>query len=235
MKGLAIIPARGGSKRIPEKNIKEFEGAPIISYVMNAIRQTDRFESLHVSTDSKKIAGVCDQLGCAVDFLRPKALSADLTPIIDVIRFVVEQLEQRDRHYDFIGIFTPCSPLLTSQDISGALDLFFELRCENPVIAVTKYPAPIEWSYRAEEKTKRLKPVAPMAINFPSQSLEPSYYDCGSMVLMARDTVYNPNFAEEFVGYVLPPWRAVDIDDMLDWELAKLLYRGSNQISARNS
>ncbi len=234
MKGLAIIPARGGSKRIPEKNIKEFEGVPIVSYVINAIRQTDRFDSLHVSTDSKKIAGVCDQLGCPIEFLRPKALSADSTPIIDVIKHVIEQMEQRNRYFDFCGIFAPTAPLLTSQDISGALDLFFVHRCKSPVLAVTKYPAPIEWSYRLEEKTKRLKPVEPLAINLPSQSLKPSYYDCGSMVLMARDTIFNPNFAEEFVGYVLPPWRAVDIDDSWDWELAEHLFRGSNQSSARN-
>ena len=145
IKRIAIIPARGGSKRIPEKNIKDFCGKPIISYSIEALRESKLFQKIHVSTEDQKIIETVNQLGLEVDFLRPSILSDDYTPIMPVIKYVVEKYLEMNQSFEEIWVIFPCSPLLKVKDLIQASIQFNQNQSFNTLMTVTEYPVPIEW------------------------------------------------------------------------------------------
>ena len=117
VKRIAIIPARGGSKRIPNKNIRDFCGKPMISYALEAARDSALFDCIHVSTDSKKIAEATQKEGFDVDFMRTAELSDDHTPIMPVLKYVLEQYIDRGKYFDEVVLIMACAPLIDANDL----------------------------------------------------------------------------------------------------------------------
>ena len=226
MRTLAIIPARGGSKRVPYKNIKLFDGQPMISHVLDIAEQTAIFDEIHVSTDDPKIIDVLKDVDCIPDFIRPLHLSDDDTPIMEVIKFVVETYEQQGRKFDVVCLLYATSPLIDPMDLQKALKFFIDSDRKSALLAVTKYATPIEkaWVFGQEQT---LIPKDMDAFFRRTQDLQPAYYDAGMFCF------YTPNYIKKsdgagnpkgFRGYQVPSFRVTDIDEPEDWERAELLY-----------
>jgi len=117
---LLIIPARGNSKRIHNKNIRLFHKKPIIYYVLDLAKKSKLFKKIHVSTESNKVAKVVNNLGLKIDFMRPKFLSKDTTPVVDVLNYVYKKYDPKETYYDEVWTMFPCSPLLLKKDLIKA-------------------------------------------------------------------------------------------------------------------
>ena len=227
MKRIAIIPARGGSKRIPQKNIKYFCGKPIINYPIKALRESNLFDKIHVSTDDKKIIDTVKNIGLEIDFIRPKILSGDYTPIMPVIKYVIEQYEKMNQSFDEIWIVLPCSPLLNSDDLIKASIQFKRDSSLTSLMAVTEYPVPIEWAFKINESGV-LEPIRKGNFAIRSQDFKKKYYDAGMFYIHSKNLVLNihPNGSDEnFIPYFISKGSAIDIDDIQDWEYAEKLYK----------
>ena len=227
MRRLAIVPARGGSKRIPNKNIRNFCGEPMITHVLRAARASDLFSKVHVSTESESIREVATQYGFAPDFPRPPNLADDHTPIMPVLREVTFEYKNRGEHFDEVWLLMACAPLIDSNDLCNAAKLFQDSGGEQPLLAVSEYPAPIEWAFKREENGA-LTPVQAGMFEVRSQDLEKRYFDAGSFAIFSASFVLRSQGAGSdsgFAGYVLPKGTAIDIDDEQDWRLAEAMYR----------
>src|SRR5437764_11044543 len=108
---LAIVPARGGSKRVSDKNVRDFCGRPMIAHILGAARKSGLFDAIHVSTDSARIAGIVGDLGFATQFLRPSELADDFTPLMPVLRYVTDKFAKSGRHFDEVWLLMACAPL----------------------------------------------------------------------------------------------------------------------------
>lgn len=226
MKRLAIVPARGGSKRIPNKNIRDFCGRPMITHVLGAARDSDLFSVIHVSTESESIRAVAADFGLPPDFPRPDELAGDHTPIMPVLRFVAEEYAKRGEHFDEIWLLMACAPLVDAQDLEKAATQFREAGSRQPLLAVSEYPAPIEWAF-SRGANGALTPVQAGMFAVRSQDLERRYFDAGSFAVFPAACVLESRGAGSdsgFIGYALPKGTAIDIDDEQDWQLAEAIY-----------
>lgn len=222
---LAVIPARGGSKRIPKKNIAPFCGRPMIAYALEAAAGSGMFDKIHVSTDSDEICQVVETLGFSVDFKRDPALADDFTGLVPVLRWVVEQYRLRGEGYDEICCIWPNAPLMRSQDLVEAFDIFNRHGARYPLLVAAKFPVPIEWAFRRSEDGF-MAAVFPESLTQRSQDLGQAYYECGPF------TIWNPSHLAmdnplkgKVLSYVLPVERAIDIDTPEDLAYAERLYR----------
>lgn len=224
MKRLAIIPARGGSKRILKKNIKQFCGRPMISYPIEAIQNSGLFDAIHVSTDSDEIAELVISLGLEVDFLRDPSLADDHTPIMPVLKWTLEHYKSKKIFFDEIMMVMPCTPFIESSDLINAYKLFSEANKENPVISISSYPVPVEWAFNLNESDSSLTPVNPGMFKIRSQDLKKKYFDAGAFVLYSSDHISRANDSnqdENYIGLILEKIKAIDIDDQEDWDFAE--------------
>jgi N-acylneuraminate cytidylyltransferase len=224
---IAIIPARGGSKRIPRKNIRPFCGRPMIAYPLAAARESGLFEVIHVSTEDPDVTATAESLGFPVAFPRPAELADDHVGIFPVLRHAVEAFAARGRQFDAVCMIAPCSPLLEAADLAAAAALFRRHGGKKLVLAVATYPAPVEWAFRlAADGGLTAEDAASHAKR--SQDLPPAYYDAGTFSIHPiGDFAPGADIAgRASVGYVLPRRKAVDIDTPEDWEIAETLYRG---------
>lgn len=227
MKRLAIIPARGGSKRIPDKNIRDFCGQPMITHVLGAARASGLFSKVHVSTESDSIRDVAAQFGFAPDFPRPTELADDHTPIMPVLRYAAQEYAKRGEHLDEVWLLMACAPLIDAKDLVSAATLFQQAGGQQPLLAVSEYPAPIEWAFSRSE-SGALIPVQAGMFAVRSQDLEKRYFDAGSFAVFPAQCVLASEGAGSdsgFIGYPLPKGTAIDIDDEQDWQLAEAIYR----------
>jgi len=227
MKRLAIIPARGGSKRIPNKNIRDFCGKPMISYALGAARSSELFDTIHVSTDSLKISNVVDNLGFPIDFMRPKSLADDYTRIMPVLKYVTDEYAKINQAFDQVWMLMACAPLIDAIDLIKAEKLFSQAGGRDPLLAVSEYPVPIEWAF-SRKPNGRMIPLQPGMFAKRSQDLEKSYYDAGSFAAFPAKTVECSQGAgtdDAFIGYVLPKGTSIDIDDEQDWALAESIFQ----------
>ena len=227
-KRIAIIPARGNSKRIPNKNILNFCGKPMISYVLNTIQKSNLFDVIHVSTDSNQICEKVEKLGFPVDFLRPAELADDYTPIMPVLKHVCYEYKKQGVEFDQVWMITPTSPFLESKDFFDADTLMDEADGQAQLLAVSEYQVPIEWAFK-RSTDGALYPVKEGMFSIRSQDLEPKYFDVGSLAVFPAEIVMNSEGAGSdsgFIGMVLPKHKAIDIDTSDDWEFAEALYMG---------
>ena len=227
-KRIAILPARGNSKRIPNKNIRDFCGKPMISYALDAIQKSNLFDVIHVSTDSNQICEKVEKLGFPIDFLRPAELADDYTPIMPVLKHVCYEYKKQGVEFDQVWMITPTSPFLESKDLLDADVLMNEADRHDKLLAVSEYQAPIEWAYR-RSTDGALNPVQAEMFSTRSQDLEPKYFDVGSFAVFPAQNVLDSEGAGSdsgFSGLVLPKHKSVDIDTIDDWVFAEALYIG---------
>lgn len=228
LKVLAIIPARGGSKRIPHKNIRPFHGRPMLHYPLRAANDSGLFSHIHVSTDDDAIAQVAADAGHPVLFKRDVALADDETGLIPVLQHELAEFERQGDKFDVVVLILACTPLMSSHDLLGAMEVYLGHGGKHPVMAVSAFPVPPEWAFEMEEGGI-LTPMDADAILRNSQTFPERYFDAASFTvfpahLLRSDDVYNTPYA----GYAIPRYRAVDIDVEEDWRLAELIYGGLN-------
>lgn len=230
MRRLAIIPARGGSKRIPGKNIRDFCGKPMIGHILQTVSDCGLFDTIHISTDSEKITKVVTDLGFAPDFSRPAELADDHTPIMTVLKYVAEQYGERGQQFDQVWLLMACAPLIDAEDLLSAAWLADEHDNEKAVISIAPYPVPVEWAFELN-KSGTLTPVQPGAFAVRSQDISEKYFDTGSYVVFPTKQVLNSAGAGSdtgYVGQVISKDKVVDIDSEQDWILAETLFRGKH-------
>ena len=222
---IAIIPARGGSKRIKNKNIIDFHGKPMIAYPLEAARQSNLFNTIHVSTDDDLIQSTVVQLGFPVEFKRISSLADDYTAVMPVLQWVLTEYEKRGHHFQTICLMLPCAPLVEAEDIIKAYEIFEKHDQKFPLMAVSRFPVPIEWAY-TRDKSGQLTPVSPGSYAIRSQDFSIKYYDSGSFYFYNRAHIMSekPVTDKEYIAYELPKSKVVDIDEEEDLEFARALY-----------
>ena len=224
MKKLAIIPARGGSKRIPRKNVKDFCGKPIMAYPIEAALKSGIFDEVMVSTDDEEIAAVARQYGASVPFMRSEATSNDYTPVGDVVREVLGEYEKRGQIFDYVFCLYATSAFTKPDILQGMMK---QLQ-ENPHISQTNVMTPCLFT---PLRTKYFKDDGELAYMFPgyattrTQDLTPCYHDAG-IAYAARADMYSEKipWAGIVSGYVVDPMYAQDVDTPDDWEMAEFKY-----------
>ncbi len=223
---IAIVPARGGSKRIPEKNIVDFLGAPLMSYPIRAAKMSGLFDTVHISTDSDRIAGVAAELGYPVDFMRAPELADDHTPLMPVLQWTLDQYAQRGRLFESVCLLFPTAPLIDAGDLIRGAELFRQSGNDRTVMAISRFNVPVEWAFHLEDDGT-LKACQPGMADKRSQDIRPTYYDAGTFSFIPSDEVRAGRIDDaRMVGLTIPRHKAVDIDDAEDLELAELLARG---------
>lgn len=221
---LAVIPARGGSKRIPKKNIIPFRGKPMIAYALDAAKASGMFDRIHVSTDSQEIADVVEALGFPVDFMRDESLADDHTGIVPVLRWVVKEYEQRGVHYDQVCCIMPNAPLLQSFDLVEAFRIFEQNEGIHPLLVYARFPVPVEWAFRRDEKGF-MTADHPEKILIRSQDLLHAYYECGPFnIWLYEHLLQDHPLAGKVLSYLMPTERAIDIDTPEDLTYAARLF-----------
>lgn len=225
MSRIAIIPARGGSKRIKNKNIIPFCGKPLISYPLAAARESELFDQIHVSTESDEIRSVVEGLGYPVDFMRPQELADDYTPIIPVLQWVLKAYAERGKRFDDVCLLMPTAPLLEARDLQESVKIFEPHRGKRALVAVGEYPVPVEWGFTRKEDGL-LIPDRPGMFAIRSQDLPRHYYDTGAFCFYTADQILRGDTSGDYLGYILPKTKCIDIDEPEDLQLAEALFKG---------
>ncbi|MCL9781557.1 acylneuraminate cytidylyltransferase family protein [Vibrio sp. S4M6] len=222
---LAIVPARGGSKRIPQKNIVTFCGRPMIVYALEALKQSRLFDKIHVSTDCEEIRNVVIEEGFSVDFMRDPKLADDYTGLIPVMRWVLDEYKKLGEEYTQVCCMMPTAPLCRSQDLLDAYEIFEQAKGHYPLIVYAKYPVPIEWAFR-RQNDGLMSADSPDLLSTRSQDLEDAYYECGPFTLWtSKHLNQREPQSGKVLPYIMPNERAVDIDTPDDLAYAERLYR----------
>lgn len=217
---LAIIPARGGSKGIPRKNIRLLAGKPLIAYSIETALQSKYIDTVVVSTEDEEIAEIARIYGAEV-IMRPDELAKDDSPIIDTIFHVLESLKT---NYDVIVLLQPTTPLRNYMDIDNAIELFLSKKCES-VVGVTENLS-LYWALNIEEEY--LKPIfGNKYLKNRRQDLPRIYEPNGAIFISTPITLkkYESFYCQKTVPYIMPKERSVDIDDEIDFKLAELLIK----------
>ncbi len=221
---LAVIPARGGSKRIPRKNIKEFCGKPMIAYAIEAAKGCGLFDHIVVSTDDEEIAQVAMKFGAEVPFMRPAELADDYATTMPVVAHAIESCRTIGWQADIVCCIYPAVPLIQIQDIQEALSLL-EVGDADYVFTVTSFSSAIQRALR-RMPDGRMQSFYPEYINTRTQDLEPGYYDAGQFYWgKAKAWMNGISPHQTGKGLVIPEWRVVDIDTAEDWARAELIFR----------
>lgn len=221
---LAVIPARGGSKRIPRKNIKQFCGKPIIAWSINAALQSGCFDHVIVSTDDAEITDVAREYGAQVPFLRPAALSDDLTGTTAVVEHAINWFAACGQAPDQVCCLYATAPFVSSEDLRNGLKVLTESEADY-AFAVTSYAFPIQRAIRITAD-QHIEMFNPEHFNSRSQDLEQAYHDAGQFY-WGRATAWLKNraiFSPTSSPVVLPRHRVQDIDTEEDWLDAELKF-----------
>jgi len=225
---LCVIPARGGSKRIPRKNIKTFAGKPIIAYAIEAARKSDLFSRIIVSTDDEEVAKVSRVLGAEAPFQRPADLADDHTPTVPVIAHAIRELEMSGESYSYVCCIYPCVPFLDCEDLKNALSLLRQGNADY-CFPVGEYHSPIQRSLKMGEDGR----LAPFFSEFEmsrTQDLDRAFHDAGQFYWGKKQAwLTNPNIHKSGLGFLVPWFKISDIDTSEDWQRAEHLFKLRNE------
>ncbi|MFC4386553.1 cytidylyltransferase domain-containing protein [Gracilibacillus marinus] len=224
LKILAIIPARSGSKGLPDKNIKQLAGKPMIAHTIEAAVESEIFDDILVSTDSEKYAEIARKYGASCPFLRPCELSTDEATSTDVILYTINRLKQMGREYDCFMLLQPTSPLRMKTDIAAATDLLIEKEA-NAIVSVCE----VEHSPLL---TNTLDQTLSMDTFFDSDAWTmrrqdlPSYYRLNGAIYLAKVNYflnYKNFYYNKCHAYIMDQKHSIDIDNEVDFKFAQLL------------
>lgn len=220
-KKIAVITARGGSRRIPKKNIKEFCGKPIIAYSIEAALASGVFDEVMVSTDSEEIAAVAREYGADVPFMRSRETSDDYATTNDVLAEVFNEYSKRGEHYDIAVCIYPTAPFVTADKLKNAVVLM-ERDGVEAVTPVVKFSFPPQRAFVIRDSLLEYR--YPEYAKMRSQDLEPIYHDCGQFYAMKVKNVLQ-GIAVKAVPVIVPETEVQDIDCEEDWVIAEMKYR----------
>jgi len=229
MKKVAIITARGGSKRIPQKNIKEFLGKPIIAYSIKAALNSKLFDEVMVSTDSLEIARIAKESGAVVPFMRSEKTSDDFATTADVLIEVIDNYKKIGKDFDLLCCIYPTAPFVTQKKLKDSLSLMLEKKADS-VMPIIKFSYPIQRALRNTENS-HIEYFWPENGNKRSQDLEKSYHDAGQFYWIKTDVLlsYKSLVAKNTIGFEISELEAQDIDEESDWKLAEIKYQLLNK------
>ena len=232
---LAIIPARGGSKRIPRKNIKLFCGKPMIAWSIEAALQSGCFDQVIVSTDDLEIAEVARQHGATVPFVRPPELSDDHTGTIPVIRHAIEWFNRQGKAAEQVCCLYATAPFVSAADLQRGLETLQTNRCDY-AFSVTSYAFPIQRAIRLTAEG-RVEMFNPEHFNTRSQDLEEAFHDAGQFYWGRAEAWLQGRmiFSPSSVPVMLPRHRVQDIDTLEDWSRAEWLFKAMRAQADSNS
>ena len=221
---IAIIPARGGSKRIPRKNIKNFCGKPIIAWSIEAAKVSNLFDYIMVSTDDAEIAWVAKQCGAEVPFMRPSDLSDDYVGTGAVVKHAVKWAIKNLGEVEITCTIYATAPFIKSTDLKNGLELLLESGSQIS-FTLTSFPFPIQRAIKIE-KNGRVAMFQPEHYKTRSQDLEPAYHDAGQFYWARTNALLNEvsSFSDAAVPLILPRCQVQDIDTVEDWQRAELMF-----------
>ncbi|MFN8577348.1 MAG: pseudaminic acid cytidylyltransferase [Candidatus Sericytochromatia bacterium] len=224
MKILALIPARGGSKRIPKKNIKDFLGKPIISYSIEAALKSKIFDEVMVSTDDNDIANISKKYGAVIPFTRSSKNSDDFSTTADVILEVIDNYKEIGKQFDYICCIYPTAPFLNDKKIIKAFQKLIGSQAIS-IVPIVKFSYPILRSFKLENDFITMN--WPEYINSRSQDLPDSFHDAGQFYFFkTEDFVKNKKiFTDKTLGLEVPETEVQDIDNLDDWRIAEIKYK----------
>ncbi|MBN8825815.1 MULTISPECIES: pseudaminic acid cytidylyltransferase [unclassified Spirosoma] len=228
MSAVAIITARGGSKRIPRKNIRSFLGKPIIAYAIQAARESGLFDEVMVSTDDTEIASISQECGASVPFLRRAETADDYATTADVLREVLSQYEDQGRSFEYACCLYPTAPFVTPRLLKQA----FSKLTDHPfdtVYPVQPFSFPIQRAVRLHDS--KVAWFHPEYALTRSQDLEPAYHDAGQFYFF-NVTAFQQNhrlITDNSGGIVISELGAHDIDNEADWQIAEIKFKMYNE------
>lgn len=231
---LAVIPARGGSKRIPRKNIKLFGGKPMIAWSIEAAIQSGCFDRIIVSTDDAEIADVARAYGAEVPFVRPPELSDDHTATIPVVAHAIQWISQQFGPVELACCLYATAPFIQSKDLQQGLNALQQSDALY-ALTVTNFAAPIQRSFRITQQ-QRIEMFNPDQYNTRSQDLEEAYHDAGQFYWGRAEAWLSstPLHSEFAIPLLLPRYRVQDIDTMDDWIRAEMMFEILDKQAERN-
>lgn len=225
MKNLAIIPARGGSKRIPRKNIKDFLGKPIVAYSIEAALKSGLFEEVMVSTDDEEIAKIAKNYGASVPFLRSERTSNDVAGLADVVEEVTNMYSTLcDKKFDYICCILSTSPLLTKQLLQCGFDELITKNADS-VRPLVRFGYPIQRAFLLDEQGA-VRMFNPEYSQTRSQDLVPAFHDAGMFYWMKAEKGLK---GEKKYGFEISEMNSQDIDNEVDWTMAELKFKLQNR------
>ena len=225
---IAVIPARGGSKRIPRKNIKPFAGKPMIAHAISAAKQSGLFEHVIVSTEDEEIARIACEWDAETPFKRPPDLADDHTQTVPVVAHAIKACQALGWEIDYACCIYPCVPFIRINDLKHALELLQSSQAAYS-FPVTEFPSAIQRAL-LRLPNGQMQPFYPEHELTRTQDLEPAYHDAGQFYWGKPDAwLTNNKIHRSGVGLCIHNWRVVDIDTPEDWERAEILYAAFNK------
>ena len=223
MKNLCIIPARGGSKRIPRKNIKPFMGKPIIAYSIEAALESGLFDEVMVSTDDEEMADIAKQYGASVPFFRSAETANDYATTVDVLLEVINCYKERGKEFDFVCCLYSTAPFVTSQKLKTAYTEMIEGDYDS-TYTIVEYSYPIQRSLKVCDGKVSMR--WPEYAKSRSQDLEKSYHDAGQFYFTSTKQLIDRKAlkGDNTKGFILSELDVQDLDTMTDWKLAELKF-----------
>jgi pseudaminic acid cytidylyltransferase len=229
MTRLAIIPARGGSKRIPRKNIRNFFGKPIIAYSIEIAHRSGLFDEVMVSTDDEEIGKVAKSYGASVPFMRSARNADDFATTMDVLKEVEADYKTKlNRSFDYICCIYPTAPLIKKERLIAGLNTLFENNLD-AVFPIVPFSYPI-WR-GLEIVDDKIKMLWPDFLNSRSQDLKKAYHDAGQWYWYRPEKIDKTLFTENASSIILDEMEVQDIDTLSDWLLAEMKYKFLNETS----
>ena len=223
-KNFAVIPARGGSKRIPRKNIREFSGIPAISRTIDFVLSTGIFSELIVSTDDHEIAEISMAAGATFIVNRSDALSSDFAPTVPVIADALKNFNHRASQVSFVCCIYPVNPFLDTENLIRGLDILKSNVSINYVNPVVSYPYPIDRALQIDS-SGIIQMLNPLHLENRSQDLGDYVHDAGQWYWGRGETwLREASLLTNSIGLQVPRWVSQDIDTLEDWRYAELLY-----------
>lgn len=224
MSSIAIITARGGSKRIPGKNKKDFLGKPIMCYSIEAALTSELFEEVMVSTDDEEIAEIARKAGANVPFMRSEDTANDFATTDDVLLEVLEEYEKRGRTFDYMACIYPTAPFVTAKKLQDAFEVLKDNNASG-VMPVVSFSFPPQRGMMV--RNGRLTYCYPENALKRSQDLETVYHDCGQFYFYRTEEyrACRGNLKDGYVPVVVPETEVQDIDNLTDWKLAEMKYK----------
>lgn len=219
---ISIIPARGGSKGVPKKNIREIMGKPLIAYTIIEALKSNLLQKIIVTTDDEEIAKVSKKYGAEI-IREPQSFAKDESPVYDVVIYIIEKHLKNLEKDSIIILLQPTSPLRKAKDIKEAINLFLNNKCDS-LISVCKSEHPPYWTMKVEDGF--LKPfLGKDYFNKRRQDLKDTYIPNGAIFIASIDTLYKYNsfYCENTIPYIMPRERSIDIDNELDFFLAEAM------------
>jgi len=219
---VCIIPARSGSKRIKNKNIKPFKGKPMIERAIEIAKLSKLFDDIIVTTNDPETSRIALNAGASVPFMRPENLSDDFTGTSAVIIHAIKQIEKNNKNYSYVCCIYPCTPFLEVEDLQITFNMLVNGN-KKFVYPISKYETPIQRALeRNEDGSVNL--INPKHFSTRTQDLEPRYFDSGSFYWGQKSAwLNNLNILAEGNTYIVPSWRTIDIDTEDDWKRAEII------------